>query len=168
VNYRNEPIGLRIQDTSAGKQASGPAGDLAYALQTFNKHRHLDANNRPAERAYKVRHATFGKDDGTGRHSVMYSQPRGGDRIDAYSPDGDRIGSTCFPVVLQPRPGSGDPKVSEACGSEDSNGDGSAKSVAKKGDPSTPLMRAYYGDRIRIKVQAGGDEETHNVTVHGL
>ncbi len=158
VNYRNEPIGLRIQDTSNGRQASGPAGDLAYALQTFNKHRHLDAQGKPAERAYRVLHATFGKDDGTGRRSVMYSQPRGG----------DRIGSTCFPGVLQPRSGAGESALCQPCLSESSNGEGSAKSIAKKGDPFTPLMRAYYGDRVRIKVQAGGDEETHNVAVHGL
>ena len=29
-------------------------------------------------------------------------------------------------------------------------------------------MRAYYGDRIRMKIQAGGDEESHTVNVAGM
>lgn len=38
----------------------------------------------------------------------------------------------------------------------------------KAGDPFTPMMRAYYGDRIRMRVQAGGDEESHTVSIGGL
>jgi len=36
------------------------------------------------------------------------------------------------------------------------------------GDPFTPMIRAYAGDMIRIKVQAGGHEEEHNNTIHGV
>jgi hypothetical protein len=36
------------------------------------------------------------------------------------------------------------------------------------GDPFTPTMRAYAGDLVRIKVQAGGDEHEHNIAVHGM
>ncbi len=36
------------------------------------------------------------------------------------------------------------------------------------GDPFTPLMRAYFGDPVRIKIQAGGDEESHSATVYGM
>jgi len=36
------------------------------------------------------------------------------------------------------------------------------------GDPFTPLMRAYDGDRVHIKMQAGGQEEEHGAIVHGL
>ncbi len=35
------------------------------------------------------------------------------------------------------------------------------------GDPFTPMVRAYFGDLIRIKIQAGGHEESHNATVNG-
>jgi manganese oxidase len=35
------------------------------------------------------------------------------------------------------------------------------------GDPFTPMMRAYFGDNIRVKVQAGGHEESHNATIFG-
>jgi hypothetical protein len=36
------------------------------------------------------------------------------------------------------------------------------------GDPFTPLLRAYAGDLIRIKSQAGGDEEEHNFAMPGV
>jgi manganese oxidase len=36
------------------------------------------------------------------------------------------------------------------------------------GDPFTPMLRTYSGDRVRIKAQAGGDEEEHSVSVHGM
>ena len=37
-----------------------------------------------------------------------------------------------------------------------------------KGDPFTPIMRANDGDRVHIKMQAGGQEEEHAAIVHGL
>ena len=36
------------------------------------------------------------------------------------------------------------------------------------GDPFTPMMRAYFGDPVRLKIQAGGDEESHSATVYGM
>jgi hypothetical protein len=36
------------------------------------------------------------------------------------------------------------------------------------GDPITPLMRAFDGDRVHIKMQAGGQEEEHAAILHGL
>jgi hypothetical protein len=38
----------------------------------------------------------------------------------------------------------------------------------RNGDPFTPMMRAYAGDLIRIKSQAGGDEEEHNFSMNGV
>ncbi len=35
-------------------------------------------------------------------------------------------------------------------------------------DPFTPMLRTYSGDRVRIKAQAGGDEEEHSVSIHGM
>jgi hypothetical protein len=35
-------------------------------------------------------------------------------------------------------------------------------------DPYTPMVRTYSGDRVRIKAQAGGDEEEHSVSIHGM
>jgi hypothetical protein len=38
----------------------------------------------------------------------------------------------------------------------------------KGGDPFTPMVRTMAGDKVRIKMQAGGDEEEHTATVHGI
>ncbi len=36
------------------------------------------------------------------------------------------------------------------------------------GDPFTPMPRAYFGDPVRIKIQAGGDEESHSASINGM
>jgi hypothetical protein len=36
------------------------------------------------------------------------------------------------------------------------------------GDPFTPMLRTFNGDRVNIKAQAGAHEEEHHVMVHGL
>lgn len=36
------------------------------------------------------------------------------------------------------------------------------------GDPFTPMMRTYQGDIVRVKIQAGGHEEEHKATIHGV
>jgi hypothetical protein len=133
VNYRNEPVGLRVYDPNkfgpdgnpatgagAGTQADGQAGDLAWALATRT------------DRKYEAT-ASFGTAGTNGKKRVMNAQPI----------QGDNVNDTLFP-----------PPINTA--------------GVQPGDPFTPMMRAYYGDRIRIKAQAGGDEELHNITVHGL
>lgn len=37
-----------------------------------------------------------------------------------------------------------------------------------KGDPFTPIMRAYSGDYVRVKVQAGSHEHEHNGSINAL
>ena len=36
------------------------------------------------------------------------------------------------------------------------------------GDPFTPMLRTFSGDNVRLRVNAGGHEEEHNVTMHGV
>ncbi|MDJ0741266.1 MAG: hypothetical protein QNJ91_16245, partial [Gammaproteobacteria bacterium] len=38
----------------------------------------------------------------------------------------------------------------------------------RRGDPFTPIMRAYERDHVKIKIQVGATEEQHQTTVHGL
>lgn len=111
VNYRNEPLGLRVYDPAKlgpdgkpGAQADGQRGDLALALQSRTDRAIPALNAQPAA-------ATA-------------------------------INGTRFP-----------PKLNAA--------------GVNAGDPFTPMLRAYFGDRVRVKVQAGGDEESHNVAIHG-
>lgn len=168
VNYRNEPVGLRIMDTLSGGQAQGRPGDLAHALQTFSTYR-----NGGALRAYKVANATFGSQEANGLRGVLNAQPREGDRIGGIKGVKGRE-PTCFPRPLQAKVGgppipSGDINHdSGLCQKEWGEGDRYALPFADDGDPFTPIMRAYDADRIRLKIQAGGDEETHNATVHGV
>ncbi len=36
------------------------------------------------------------------------------------------------------------------------------------GDPFTPMLRVFDGDRVHLKVQAGAHEEEHHIMLHGL
>ncbi|MCM2329773.1 MAG: hypothetical protein NDI70_00620 [Pseudomonas sagittaria] len=117
VNYRNEPLGLRVFDPNRlgpdgkpGMQADGLAGDLAFALQSRTDRAIPALNLAPSE----VR------------------QARG--------PTG---GITTFP-----------PHINVA--------------DSLPGDPFTPMLRTYSGDNVRLRVHAGGHEEEHNVTIHGV
>ncbi len=38
----------------------------------------------------------------------------------------------------------------------------------KAGDPATPLLRTYAGDKARVRIQTGAHEEEHNMMIHGL
>ncbi|UVJ46110.1 hypothetical protein NVV94_11535 [Pseudomonas sp. LS1212] len=117
VNYRSEPLGLRVYDPNRiapdgkpGMQADGLAGDLGYALQTRTDRAIAALNMAP---------------------SAITA---------ATGPTG---GTTTFP-----------PHINRG-------GD-------QPGDPFTPMLRTYTGDNVRLRVHAGGYEETHNVTLHGV
>ncbi len=104
VNYRNEPIGARVYDPrgiagdgKSGAQATGFAGDMAFALQTRTD-RAIPALNT-------------------------------------------KLGDTPYPSLT---------------------------SGILLGDPFTPILRAYSGDLIRIKIQAGSHEHEHNASINGL
>ena len=116
VNYRHEPLGLRIYDPNKiapdgkpGMQADGLAGDLAYALQSRTDRAIPALNLAPSA----IRSAT-----------------------------GPTGGVTLMPAHIN-------------------RGD-------MPGDPFTPTLRTYTGDNVRLRVNAGGHEEEHNVTMHGV
>jgi manganese oxidase len=44
----------------------------------------------------------------------------------------------------------------------------SVQTNAHLGDPFTPIMRAYSGDLVRVKVQAGSHEHEHSGSVNGI
>jgi hypothetical protein len=94
VNYRNEPLALRVQDPTTNTQAAGDAGDLSKAYLS----------------------------NVTRANPVLNSQPN------FYPP---------LTGGVQP------------------------------GDPFTPLIRAYEGDRVQIRTLVGAHEEGHNLSIHG-
>ncbi|MBS0168765.1 MAG: hypothetical protein JSR62_00305 [Nitrospira sp.] len=96
LNYRNEPIPLRIGEPTSGgflQQKSGEVGDMANVFSS-NTHHYQGARG----------HEIFTESLGRGRH---------------------------------------------------------------EGDPATPLLRAYDGDRIQIRLIQGAQEENHVFTMHG-
>ncbi|MGJ0490368.1 MAG: hypothetical protein ACR65Q_05820, partial [Methylobacter sp.] len=95
VNYRNEPIALRVNNGANG-QTPGRAGDLSFALESRTD-RAIAALNR---------------------------QP------DFFAP----------PLTRDVLPG----------------------------DPFTPLMKAFAGDKVQIRLLGGAHEEGHNFGAHGL
>ncbi len=95
VNYRNEPIALRIRNPQSNQQAPGVAGDLAHAYRSNVTRADPDFNVQP--NFYR-------------------------------------------PLTNDVRPG----------------------------DPFTPLLRAYEGDRVKVRMLMGAHEEGHNFTIHGL
>jgi hypothetical protein len=95
VNYRNEPIGLRVYDPATKAQTAGDPGDLSRALESRT------------DRAI----------------AALNVQP------DFYPPLTKDVGP---------------------------------------GDPYTPLLRAYMGDKVRLRTQVGATEEEHNPTVQGV
>ena len=153
VNYRNEPVGLRVYDpnkpgpdavagkdcgptqvdrTGCGAQANDQAGDLAYALSSNVVRAIPELNRMPVqgEVAGAIANgfaAQSIRDATTGPFPVAPTN----------------IATTAFPPHIN------------AFGFEPK-------------DPYTPMLRTYSGDRVRIKAQAGGDEEEHSVSVHGM
>jgi len=105
VNMRNEPIATRVNDPSTNKQATGKAGDLAYAFASNVTRADPKLNAPPSAWPYS----------------------KGG----------------AVPT-------------------------GSASVGALAGDPFTPLLRAYEGDKVSLRVQVGAHEEGHNFSVHGI
>jgi hypothetical protein len=118
VNYRNEPVGLRVFDPNGvgpdlknGTQTAGEAGDLAFAFQSRQ------------DRAVGQLNTSFGDMPQGYRTPATYCQGNNGDGINC-----DR----------------------------------------RNGDPITPIMRAYQGDEVKVKIQVGATEEQHQLTIHGM
>ena len=101
VNYRSEPVALRVRDPLTNDQASGLPGDLSFAYETRTDRADPEFNVLP--------YAPF-------QTHVPYPALTGG---------------------------------------------------LHEGDPYTPLLRAYEGDRVVVRTLVGAHEEEHNFTIHG-
>ncbi len=95
VNYRNEPVALRVRNPNTNEQAAGQPGDLSFAYASLTNRLDPDLNVQPG----------------------------------FYPP---------LTKGLTP------------------------------GDPFTPLLRAFEGDRVHVRILVGAHEEPHNFTVHGV
>ena len=97
LNYRNEPLALRVRDPLTNGQAAGDAGDLSFAF-----------------------------------------------RSDINRSDGS--------FNVQP------PFYDSLTSRED----------LRDGDPFTPTLRVYEGDRVQLRILVGAHEEGHNFSIHGI
>lgn len=95
VNYRNEPIALRVRDPNTNTQAAGAPGDLSNVFRS----------------------------DITRADPALNAQP------------------TFYPPLT---------------------------GGVMPGDPFTPLLRAYEGDKVQVRVMVGAHEEMHNFAMHGV
>jgi hypothetical protein len=102
VNYRNEPLALRVRDPNTNTQALGLAGDLSYAF-----------------------HSNVDRED---------------DRLDK-------------PPIDWPY---------------NSLGIQTPNQGALAGDPFTPMLQVYEGDKVMVRVQVGAHEEGHNFSINGI
>ena len=123
VNYRAEPVGLRVYDPNKtgpdgkpGTQADGLAGDLAFAFAS--QYQEKGEAPQPITRKISALNTKFG------------NTPYAGN-----TPNVDTLNE---PDALL------------------------------DGDPFTPMMRAYAGDVVRVKMQSGAHEEEHNAFLHGV
>jgi hypothetical protein len=148
LNYRNEPVGLRIFDpegigpdgfpgAQTGQLTSDRAGDLSFAFAS--------------------RQRAIG-DLNDVQQSCIRATPQDPERI---IPPGEGIafadvfGRDAVPVDIDHNigPELPCPQLTADVGPR---------------DPATPMMRAYVGDRIRVRAQVGATEESHFFSMHGL
>lgn len=136
VNYRNEPVALRVFDPKIdngdgtfGGQTAGIAGDLSYAFSSDPAIvRAIPALNQ------------------LGKNCVRDTPPP------PLSPPGN-IDPNAPVVNFDIGPALPCPQLTNDVG---------------KNDPFTPIMRTYSGDLVKVRVQVGATEESHNVNIHGL
>jgi len=147
INYRNEPVGLRVFDPAlpaaqtvdgiVGGQAVGPRGDLAEAFKSQN--RRIAALN--AVQASCIRNTIV--------NPALIKTPGFGLQFaDILGRDAVPVGIS-FPLGL-PLPC---PQLTNDVGPT---------------DPATPMMRVYNGDNVKIRIQVGATEESHDFSIHGI
>ncbi|MBF6651258.1 copper oxidase, partial [Methylobacter sp. BlB1] len=95
VNYRNEPIALRVNNGANG-QTPGRAGDLSFAFESLTDRAIPALNSQPD----------------------FFAQPLTRDVL--------------------------------------------------PGDPFTPLLKTFAGDKVQVRILMGAHEEGHNFSMHGL
>ncbi|MGR9073452.1 MAG: copper oxidase, partial [Gammaproteobacteria bacterium] len=95
VNYRNEPIALRVHNPRAGQQTSGEGGDLSFAFESRT-------------------------DRAIGNLNAASGGP--------------------YPPLTED---------------------------LLNGDPFTPMLKAYEGDKVQVRILMGAQEEGHNFGMNG-
>jgi len=149
VNYRAEPLAERVLDPNApadafgGRaQTAGEAGDLASAFVSGHL---VETGSEACNGAGVCKTDVSPIDPATGQ----------ADNLQRAVP------ALNLPPTQWPYLSLGDTPARDFAR-------GPLQSGALTGDPSTPLLRAYEGDRVQIRMLVGAHEEGHNFSVHGM
>ena len=141
-NYRNEPFFPRITNSQTGVLNTGNTGDLSYVYAS------LDRGSL---------NGSFCSDN---LAPCSSAQPcSAGNTCDpgGFCSTGNQICTA---------------KNKSLCGSGTCNVGGSPYPAltqgVQAGDPFTPLMRAYAGDNVQVRVLMGAHINPHNLAIHGL
>jgi len=161
-NYRNEPIYQRTTDPFTGTVLGGRSGDLAYAYSSNAKIERPNPRGAVCSNNLAKACSTNGDCPSGASNACQWA----GFCSDNYA--------LCTPANLT-LCGASTAKCLGAC---DPRQDGPACDVsfpykaltpgAQKGDPFTPLLRAYAGDDVQVRTLTGAHLNPHNFTVQGM
>jgi hypothetical protein len=156
VNYRHEPVGLRVFDPFAlgpddqpGTQTAGFGGDLAFALATpplLGPDGATPVAGQPPANAFRA-------------IPQMNAQPvAGAAGALAVGVEGFYVNNECPGCTIIPT------EFPDSEGITPYN----TQAPLIGGDPYTPMMRTFPGDLVTVKIQTGAHEHEHNKTIHGV
>ncbi len=152
-NYRNEPLYTRTTDPVTGAVRSGNAGDLAYA---YSSDPSISRPNPRGSVCLNLLKQATGKgcsadsDCGTGADALC--QPAG------FCSDNFALCTSGYLQLCR----------NAATASCQMTGPYATPGYVKPGDPFTPLLRAYAGDDVQLRVLTGAHLNPHNFTIQGL
>lgn len=175
-NYRNEPIPLRI-----GKKEEKKQGDIFDARYEQKKDRG-EKDNRSRCRSNTVENAQEEFEKARNEYPKPLSTEASkeieqaqtycdGDLAYAFSSvvHGDQPADPEF-LFLEKSPSLGGSALTDTLmnGSVDTSTNISQPPLRTAGDPATPLLFAYQGERVNIRLIQGAQESQHVFNMHGL
>jgi manganese oxidase len=150
VNYRNEPVPLRIaSEGSDGRYHQKSETDIALACKQHVISPHCSMSDPGT--------CALNRQNSAGEITTDY-RCRTGDAECLLRACGQGDTANVFSSVTHSGQ-SVDPKLkfpTEPAGAR------------KPGDPATPILSAYDGDKVQIRLVQGSQEENHIFTMHGL
>lgn len=139
VNYRNEPVGARVFNPDR----LGPDGRLGTQADRFAG---------DLTYAFQTTLPASALMPGSGMRGCRPMNSAGGNDPAPGTPSSNPLCTTTY--VMD--------------GTTIDNTPYGIQTGVLPGDPFTPVLRAYSGDLIRVKVQAGSHEHEHNASINGL
>jgi hypothetical protein len=119
VNYRNEPLPIRVIDPATNELASGDAGNLSQVFRSIPR-----------------------------ANSALNSQPSTGSKLNPACVVTGKPWDSNWPCFTYPKE--------------------QLTSGMQGSDPFTPLLRAYEGDKVQVRIVVGAHMSPHYFTMNGV